>query len=76
MQGIDLHPGFHKVVFDGLKSFAISTTNPVGKAVVLLYDEMCTKEELTYNSQHVKVEGLEELGEDTMGQYVSNHAGK
>ena len=49
---------------------------PAGKAGVAFYDEICTKEELTYNSQHDKVEGLEEHAEDTMGQYVSNHTGE
>ena len=70
---LDVHPGFHPTVLSAISKKACNYTS-AEKDVVLLVDELCIKETLSYDPASDAIEGFEDLGSSGRSQYVANHA--
>ena len=73
MSRVDLQPGFHQQIIDGLK-LKISDMAPSSKLCAIVFDEMAVKESLSYDVRQDCVEGLENFGCLGKTKYIANHA--
>lgn len=72
---INIRPGFHLAVLHALQQRASSFTAH-DKYVVLTFDEMSLKENVTYNISTDSIEGYEYTGEEQLTERLTaNHAG-
>ena len=60
MRNVDIIPGFHTAIFDGLRLKAEHMANE-SKLCAIIFDEICIKENLCYDASQDCIEGLEEL---------------
>lgn len=70
---IDIRPGFHPAVCDALKAMKWESDND--KYIVIPFDEMGLKSNITYDSKIDQVEGLADFGDGETSEDVANHAG-
>lgn len=69
----NVSPGFTTEVFDKVKLKAKLMT-PTEKQCVLLFDEMCLRKSLEYNSKFDLIEGFEDLGPLGRNEKLATHA--
>jgi hypothetical protein len=70
---INIRPGFHPAVFEALREQA-KGMSPLDKMVIVPFDEMSLKQNISYDPKKEEVEGLEDMGEGIRGEKVANHA--
>ena len=58
MRNVNIRPGFHSAIFEGLRLKAEHMGNEY-KLFAIVFDEMCIKENLCYDASQDCVEGLE-----------------
>lgn len=68
LQKVNITPGWHKAVLMALQHIA-KDLNPLDRLVVLSFDEITLKANVTYNKSSDQVEGLDKDGN------IANHAG-
>ena len=72
IKNINLSTGFNNNLVTTFKE-KVKKMSSYDRLCTLCFDEMSIKEFVSYNSQHDRIDGLEDFG-DCRTQYVSNHA--
>ena len=72
MKSINLNPGFHKIIFNGLKDRS-QIMKDKDKIVLIAYDEMSLKPYLNYNINTDQIDGFQNLGDDSINKYIANY---
>ena len=70
---INLKPGFHQIILNGIKEKAVSL-NEQESLVTIAFDEMSIKTNLTYNERIDNVIGYEDLGNGERTPNIANYA--
>ena len=72
MRKINILPGFHFSIFEGLRVKCISMSN-LDRLCSLVFDEMAIKQNLVYNARSDLVEGLDNVVGQS--QSIATHVG-
>ena len=73
IHSIDMRPGFHSRILEGIKQKA--TTYTLQESLItIVFDEMSIKSSLNYDERLDKVVGYQDLGDNNNHRNIANHA--